>query len=324
MGLRCSGLVVTCSDSFGVYSSLTLPRFAFATYPGLQYCVQQPHNFGFTHAETTQPEPMAARPQCHTIRITAEVPKSGTTLERLDLPVREEFYDSVGRALPALASSEALVLDMHAAAETLLLDCSLPTQLVPSLAEVLMLSKALTTALAVACQQLGCMHFGYTLQLNNHTALVKNLHTAETRLCPVENGCVPSIARVTLATQGLREPSNLEIIVTGCSSSSCSFVAKLPGQLKAVRLEILQQDLQLGQYLVECPNIVRKYQSTFHIEVQQGSLRGDFYTIESFQSLAAVHNRRASGKRCAAPYCAMLLCCSALCCAELCSDGFVS
>lgn len=245
--------------------------------------------------ETTQPEPMAARPQCHTIRITAEVPKSGTTLERLDLPVREEFYDSVGRALPALASSEALVLDMHAAAETLLLDCSLPTQLVPSLAEVLMLSKALTTALAVACQQLGCMHFGYTLQLNNHTALVKNLHTAETRLCPVENGCVPSIARVTLATQGLREPSNLEIIVTGCSSSSCSFVAKLPGQLKAVRLEILQQDLQLGQYLVECPNIVRKYQSTFHIEVQQGSLRGDFYTIESFQSLAAVHNRRASG-----------------------------
>lgn len=267
------------------------------------------------HVGTAQPGCMDES-QSYSTRMTADLPNFGATLEQLALLLREAFHDSLGRATPDLASSQDLVLDMHAAAERLLVDCSLPAHLVPSLAEALILSTAVTTALAAACQQLGRPQFGYTLQLNNQTALVKKLSTAEASLCPVKDGCVPSIARVTLATHGLCDAPVLEISVTDINSSSCSFVAKLPGQFEAVKLDTVAEDMQLGQYLVSCPDSVRACQGSFQVEAQQGNLRGESYTIDSFQSLEAMQSRAVPGNSCA-----IILCCAVLCFAVLGCDG---
>ena len=122
--------------------------------------------------------------QLYTIRTTVDVPKLGlssTTSEVLPLRLRDAFHDSLGRTLPNISSSPELVLD-PLPSKPLVVDCSLPASLVPSLAEVLMLSRALATAVAAACQKLGCRQYGYTLLLNQHTVLVKDLSAAQATL----------------------------------------------------------------------------------------------------------------------------------------------
>ena len=124
------------------------------------------------------------------------MPKSGlgsATLEELSLLLRDAFHDSLGRILPGVSSSPYLVLDTHQMpTQSLKIECSLPAQLVPSLAETLMLSKAVTTALAVACRQLDCLQYGFTMLLNDHTRLSKIISAAKVRLCAVEDCCLPS------------------------------------------------------------------------------------------------------------------------------------
>lgn len=83
--------------------------------------------------------------------------------------------------------------------------------------------------------------------------------------------------------------------MTDINSSSCSFVAKLPGQFEAVKLGTVAADMQSGQYLVTCPDSVRGCQGTYQVEAQQGNLQGKPYTIDSFQSLAAMQSRAVPG-----------------------------
>lgn len=145
-----------------------------------------------------------ARTQLYTIRTTVDVPKSGlssTTSEDLSLLLRDAFYDSLGRTLPGISSSPDLVLDTLPS-KPIVVDCSLPATLVPSLAEVLMLSRALTTAVAAACKKLGCLQYGYTLLLNQHTALVKDLSAAQASFCsatvaPATPSPGPQVSRFT-------------------------------------------------------------------------------------------------------------------------------
>lgn len=125
-----------------------------------------------------------ARTKPYIIRTTVDVPTSGpgnATLEDLSLLLRDAFYDSLGGTLPGISSSPDLVLDTLPS-KPLVVDCSIPASLVPSLAEVLMLSRALATAVAVACQKLGCLQYGYTLLLNKHTVLVKDLSAPQASL----------------------------------------------------------------------------------------------------------------------------------------------
>lgn len=137
-----------------------------------------------------------ARRQLCSITTTVDMPTSGlgsTTLEELSLLLRDALFDSLGRVLPDVSSSPQLVLDTHQmSTKTLKVDCSLPAQLVPSMAEALMLSKALTTALAAACHRLECLQYGYTMLLNDRIMLVKNISAAKVRLSSVKDCCLPS------------------------------------------------------------------------------------------------------------------------------------
>lgn len=153
-----------------------------------------------------------ARRQLCSITIIVDVPTSGlghATLEELSLSLRDDFYDRLGRLLPDVSSSPQLVLDTHHGPDvssssqlvlethqmptkSLKIGCSLPAQLVPSMAVALMLSKALITALTVACHRLDCLQYGYTMLLNDHITLVKDISAAKVRLCTVEDCCLPS------------------------------------------------------------------------------------------------------------------------------------
>ena len=148
---------------------------------------------------------LTASVQRWSITTTVEVLKSGlgnTTMEELSLLLRDAFYDSLGRILPGVSCSPELVLDTHHnPAKSLNIECSLPALLVPTMAEALMLSRALTKALAVACHRLDCLQNGYTMLLNNHTKLVKNISAAEVRLCTMEDCCLPSQGSGRLGAQ---------------------------------------------------------------------------------------------------------------------------
>ena len=148
------------------------------------------------------------------IMTTVDVPQctfGRTTLEELSLHLRDAFYDSLDCILPDVSSSPQLVLDAHHfSRKSLKIDCSLPAQLVPSLAEALMLSKALTTALALACHRLDCLQYGFTMLLNCHTTLVKNISAAKVSLCTVEGCCLRSQASGRSVAQE-RRPSHREV-----------------------------------------------------------------------------------------------------------------
>lgn len=150
-----------------------------------QLCSEKASHIRCEYAHAGSPDAaLMARTQLYTIRTTVDVPKSSlgsTTSEVLSLRLRDAFYDSLGSTLPGISSSPDLVLDTLPS-KPLVMDCSLHASLVPSLAEVLMLSKALTTAVAAACQKLGCLQYGYTLLLNKHTVLVKDLSAAQATL----------------------------------------------------------------------------------------------------------------------------------------------
>ena len=149
------------------------------------------------HMQELWESQLMARRQLCSITIIVDVPTSGlghATLEELSLSLRDDFYDRLGRLLPDVSSSPQLVLDTHhgpdvSSSSQLMLEthqmptkslkigCSLPAQLVPSMAVALMLSKALITALTVACHRLDCLQYGYTMLLK------RPYHTGQRHIC---------------------------------------------------------------------------------------------------------------------------------------------
>ena len=197
--------------------------------------------------------------------------------------LRVHIYSVSKRLLPGLGSR--LVLDMHAAGSCLLIDCTVPSALVPCLARLMMLGKVLTTAITKAFP--GRLEF--TLQLNDQIALVQQYGFPDVE---VKNVGVHNQAMVVHI--GYSAGDFLHIITSKALRPDSGFFAISVG-FEAVKLEMHTADGSVGLYKGLCPASLRQCHTPFTVEAHEGGHRSKPHEVTSVQSLALVDDTGVSG-----------------------------
>lgn len=130
-----------------------------------------------------------------------------------------DIVERIRQLRPGVSSSMAL--DLHILHEDLLIDCTLDTKLVPSLAEVLMFGRLHILALAAAFRKLGVGQYSYTLQLSNCLAAFKHPASEECKLQTPEGLCIKACS--TLPMWRPEDSSTSHQMEAGVSSGHAVF-----------------------------------------------------------------------------------------------------
>ncbi len=212
---------------------------------------------------------------------------STEVIHKISLALRKHISTVSERLLPGLDSG--LVLNMHAAGSCLLIDCTVPSALVPCLARLMMLGKVLTTAIAKAHR---CGPLEFTLQLNDQIALVQQCGVPYVEVKNVE---VYNQAMVVHIGYSAGMPGDfLHIITSKALKPDSDFVA-ISVDFEAVELEMHSADASVGVYKGLCPASLQQCHTPFFVEAHEGGHRSKPHEVTSMQSLAHVDDTGVSG-----------------------------